>query len=178
MAKEKDKTMTIENGEVNEYRNIAKQAVKSVLGSDNDYLERLLAQQLEGSVKKYKSASLMEIIRSPDRSQVKNELAQSIEVARSTAIGALKEQLNMKESGLARTFTPEDYMNTQAISNWIMNTVLQEKLNYREVREKSDKWKTINGILATILPIVVPVITGFIQYYITRTLGGDGSSSN
>jgi hypothetical protein len=169
MSKEKDPTMTIENGETSEYYNIARQAVRSALGTDNEYLQRLLSQQLEGVHKKYKSASLKEIIRPADRENIKKELAQSIEVAKSTAVGVLKEQLNMKETGLSATGTPLDASNIQAISNWIMNTV-------REVREQSDKWKTINGVLATVLPIVIPVITGFIQYYITR--GGNCSAGS
>lgn len=53
----------------------------------------------------------------------------------------------------------------QSVSSWVVNTLLQEKLNYRELQEHAEKWKNINGILALVLPIVTPVIVGLIQYY-------------
>lgn len=174
MQKEKDKSMTVENGEVEEINDLARLAVRSVIGSDNMYLERLLTAQLEGKNKKYKSTPIMEIIRSNDRDSIKKELSDTLTISKSVATEALREQIRSRNIGLAKTFTPQDYMNNQAISCWVINSILQEKLNYREVREKSDKWKIINGVLAVILPIIVPAMTGILQYYITRSSCASG----
>lgn len=56
--------------------------------------------------------------------------------------------------------------NNQILSSWIINTLLQEKLNCREAREESDKWKNLNGILALVLPIIAGVVTGLMEHYI------------
>ena len=62
-----------------------------------------------------------------------------------------------------------DVSNNQAVSSWVVNTLLQEKLNYREVQERAEKWKNINGILALIFPIISAVVTGVVQHYLTSS---------
>lgn len=63
-----------------------------------------------------------------------------------------------------------DVSDNQAVSSWIVNTILEEKLNYREVQEKAERRKTLYGLLATILPIITPVVTGVMQYYLTKNI--------
>lgn len=58
-----------------------------------------------------------------------------------------------------------DLSGSQYVSSWVINTILQEKLNYREVQEKAERRKNINAILATILPIVSPIVVELIRYY-------------
>jgi len=50
----------------------------------------------------------------------------------------------------------------------------------KDRRVNADWWKNINGAIAIVGPIVLPVITGLAQYYITKNSNScncDGSST-
>lgn len=218
----------------NTVHDVAKVAVKLALGEENDYVQRLLANKLEGREKKYKTTPVTELLLKPDRTMLKRNLTQAVNITQQKAIDALCEPSNASEGldssqhklclkktlslqGIpsneqqptVTTQTPHvivdigsfitipnvpqktdqnttnpatndtqpviDLSNNQAVSSWVINTLLQEKLNYREVQEKAEKWKNINGILALVLPLVSAVITGLLQHYLTN--GNDAAGS-
>jgi hypothetical protein len=65
-----------------------------------------------------------------------------------------------------------DLSNSQSVSSWVINTLLEEKLKYREVQERSDKWKNINAILAITLPLITATISGIIGHYFPSITDG------
>lgn len=132
---------------------LAKHAIQLIIGSDNEYLQKLLTDKLEGKIKDYSSVPVIELFKNIDRQPIKETLTNAISTLQPVVVDALVKN-------------PTDINNIQPIASWILNTILQEKLNYREVRETSDKWKNINGILAIVLPIVLPIITNLLQYFL------------
>ena len=59
-----------------------------------------------------------------------------------------------------------DLSGNRAVSSWVINTLLYEKLNYRYVQLRAERWKYINGILAAVLPIIATVVAGVVGYYL------------
>lgn len=232
----------MESGNSHEQNNsahdVAKVAVQLALGEENDYVQRLLANKLEGRKKKYKATPIIELLSKPDRTNIKRNLTQAVNITQQKAIDVLCEPSNDSESPQrklclkstlnipkvqsnvqqpstsATTQNPPhvivdvgsfiansnnandpqkktepdetnvssvntepviDLSNSQAVSSWVINTLLQEKLNYREVQEKAEKWKNINGILALVLPLVSAVVTGLLEYYLTNGCDSNGS---
>jgi hypothetical protein len=141
---------------------IAKTAIRMALGCDNEYLQRLLENKIRGKKKKYKSIPIKELVYKKNYSSVEKTLQDEIDNVQNNSSGIL-------DSDNKQITIPQD------ISKWIINTILNEKLQYRKVLENSDKWKIINGILAITLPIITPIITSLIQYYFTCNCN---SSSN
>lgn len=142
---------------------LARTAVKLVLGTDNTYLQKLLEDRIKGINKKYKSVPIIEIFKPQDYSDVEDALENSILVYQSRAI----DTLTIFEKNALIEDSPVEV--PQDVSKWVIDNILDEKLKYRKVREKSDKWKIINGILAIVLPIITPIITGLLQKYLTKT---------
>ena len=73
---------------------IARSAVRLALGEDNDYLQRLLMDNLEGHNKKHTTKSILELLVKPDRSLLKKNLKQSVTITRQKAIDVLHEPIN------------------------------------------------------------------------------------
>lgn len=223
----------------NTVHDVAKIAVKLALGEENDYIQRLLVNKLEGREKKYKATPVTELLLKPDRTILKRNLTQAVNITQQKAIDVLCEPSDESDSSQHKlclkqaislqntssdvqpqstptsttapnphvivdigsfiadsnnTTVPQkktdptdtnapsadtqpviDLSNNQAVSSWVINTLLQEKLNYREVQEKAEKWKNINGILALVLPLVSAVITGLLEYYLSN--GNDSVGS-
>lgn len=222
----------------NNKEDIAKCAINLVLGEDNDYLQRLLTDQLNGRERVHIRIPISKLVEGTDRSQLRNKLTRETIIARQNAVDSLKQRFippksatisedksgsssvsrsgsfngseikhkhrhkhkhasdHCSESELEPTSHKhrhklrklEDQIllkdqkileqekeiislkshlkDSQTSSSWILNTVLQEKLKDREVRESSDYWKYINGALALILPVV----TGLVEYFLTDYL--------
>jgi hypothetical protein len=245
-------------------RELAQRAVRSVLGKDNSYLQRLLERRLELKETNKKVIPLTKIIKPADRNEIKKTLStevvdtqqQAIEILRNTVATdgekhrrlsvyteqhqkelkqlkelleqeEIKKQLELQKKQETNIHKTEKYQlklqhelltieqqnekkqlalqeeikkielqkqqemlklqelkekqnNTQpevvenspllpdansqqALSSWVLNTVLQEKLKDHEVGDNSKYWKYINGSLALILPLA----TGLIQYFLT-----------
>jgi len=153
--------MDIENGISSDSNSseIAKKAVVSVLGQENEYVQRLLTNQIDNVEKKYSSVPLSEIIRNIDHSEVKKTLKESINNLQPTAIDVIKTNLVSEKNSLSLD------NSIQSVSSWIINSLLHEKIKYREIREKSERWKYINGTLAIVLPILSSLTVGLIQNY-------------
>jgi len=167
---------------------LAKKAVKLVLGKENDYVEKLLTNQIEGNNKQYNFTPLTELIPPQDRSELKQELSKAIDDSKQKAVSVIEKLSETKSDATSsnnaqpsthhvivdiggmipnidNTLETVDLSGSQSVSSWVVNTLLQEKLNYREVQEKAERWKNINAILATILPIVSPIAVELIRYY-------------
>lgn len=214
---------------------IAKCAINLVLGEDNNYLQRLLIDQLNGRERVHIRIPISKLVEGTDRSQLRDKLTRGTVIAQQNAVDSLKQrfipskgtiisedtsgsssvsheshsgrfsgskikhksvkfdhcsdtELEPKSHKYHKLRKLEDQIllkdqkvleqekeivllksqlkDSQTSSSWILNTVLQEKLKDREVRESSDYWKYINGALALILP----VITGLIEYFLTDRL--------
>lgn len=142
-------------------KEIARRAVRLVLGEDNPYVCRLLVARLEGRKKNYKATPIREIISTPNYKDIKESLAMAINTTQQIAVDVLKEP-NVFDNDGSPSLDP---VKSQAISNWIIKSVLHEKIKYREVRVSAQRWKYINGILMLVLPVITPIITGVIQHY-------------
>jgi len=142
---------------------LAKKAVHAALGEDNDYLERLLTRRLEGKTTTPKIIPIHRIPQTSGRERLKAHLAAKTEKAQKDSLDLLSGQQGESSSSQA---------HSQTMSKWVLNAVLDEKLKDREVRENSDYWKYINGILV----IVLPVITNLVQYYMTHHNCSSGSN--
>ena len=138
--------MDIEEGPSS--RDIAKQAVHQVLGTENEYLENLLVRKIDGE--RRKPIKLKEVFQPKDRKPLKESLEQQSHFTSETSLRVM------------RSTTPQD----QSVSSWVMNTLLQEKLIDREKQENDNKWKHINGILAVVLPIASGLINFLLSYYL------------
>lgn len=164
---------------------VAKVAVTLALGEENDYVQRLLVNKLEGREKKYKSTPITELLLKPDRTILKKNLIQAINITQKKVIDVLCK--HSEESSIStdsdHVFIPQidnaqpviDMSNNQAVSSWIINTLLQEKINYRELQEKAEKWQNINGILALVLPLISAIITGLLEHYLSNGNNQSGS---
>jgi len=178
------------------FEHVSQTAVKNVIGHDNSYVKKLLFNRLTGYKKKYESLPLSEVFCPPDRTAIKNELQNDIDKYQTIILSPtnVTKDVQKETSGSDsktnnqsphvivdvgsfisdassdNTSQPQtiDVSNNQVMSKWIINTILQEKLAYREVLERSEKWKTINGILAGVLPIVSAAIVEIITYYINK----------
>jgi hypothetical protein len=163
----------IENIDHSTAQQISQTAVKLILGKENQYIQNLLTNRLEGIPKSYTSTPVSELVSPPNRNDIKNTLNQSIEISQQSVVDLLKNN-NISSPLLRQPVAGGPLLQSgwiggeaqNSIAQWIINVILQEKLNYREVRETSDRWKNCNGILAIVLPIIVPVITGILQHYI------------
>jgi hypothetical protein len=169
---------------------MAKEAVKLVLGKENEYVERLLVDKLFGVSKEYSFTPLSELVPPQHRDELKKELVEDTKNTQNKAVKVLTKvtqpesdntlsttQHVIVDVGSMITNLPDnvesvngivDVSDNQAISSWIVNIILQEKLNYREVQEKAERRKTLYGVIASVLPFITPFITGVIQYYLTK----------
>lgn len=127
-------------------------------------MQRLLVNRIDRIKKEYKSTTFKEVISPPDYSDVKNSLEQYISISQPIAMKVVEEHTQDRVDAKLETI---DINDTQALSSWIMNVILQEKLEYRTVQTSTDRWKTFNGFLAGILPIITPLIVGLLQKYLT-----------
>jgi hypothetical protein len=131
---------------------IAKTAVRLTLGEPNPYLERMLTRRIKGEQNLPRIIPIHKLQESESRSMLRNKLFRETKSAQQNSIKALTNAVDLTESSTLH----------RILTTWVLNAVLDEKLKDREIRENSDCWKYVNGILATILPI----ITFLIQYYI------------
>jgi hypothetical protein len=131
---------------------MAKQAIQMVLGSNNDYLMRLLVDKLDGKERTFKRIPLSQLVHGKDRDELRQQLSAKTSEA---------------QKAVVEKFTTNQGNTLQAVSSWLLNTVLTEKLKDREVRESSDYWKYVNGFLAVILPVGV----GLLQHYLSIYFG-------
>ena len=178
-----DQIVKMERGEIEKpfmTQELAQYAIRHVLGKENDYLQRLLTARLHGHKKTAKIIPLSKVIKPANRDEVKQMLDGEVHETQKAAVEVLFEKivtdLEKKEGVVSREEeTSPDTTNgiekEKAISSWVLNTVLQEKLKDREVRENSDYWKYINGALAFLLPLA----TGLIQHYLTNKFCDIGS---
>jgi hypothetical protein len=116
-----------------------------------------LENKIKGKKKKYKSTPIKELIQRKKYKTIEKTLKEDIDISQQNTSDILD-----KQKIIQNKIVPQD------ISKWIINTILDEKLQYRKIQERSDKWKIINGILAVILPILTPIITNLMQYYLTN----------
>jgi hypothetical protein len=162
---------------------IAKHSVKTVLGKENEYVERLLINKLFGHNKEYRFTPLSELIPPIQRTNLEKIIQMDVENAQKKVVEVLdntytfddKTTLNYPEIIVDsdRTIDVNKEYNSnvhQSVSSWIVNTILQEKLYYRKIQESAERRKNIYGILTIVLPCLTPIITGIIQYYITLSL--------
>lgn len=156
----------ISDSPINDPTIIAKNAVNIATGGDNDYLQRLLENKIRGKKKKYKSIPIRELLHQKKYNEIEETLKDEIDVSQQNT-----SELFENQSMHRITNVPQD------ISKWIINTILDEKLQYRKVQEKSDRWKIFNGILAIILPILTPLATNLLQYYITNKCSPTSTNS-
>ena len=195
--------------QIKDTQSMAQNAVKMVLGKDNNYLSKLLVAKLEGKERTYKRIPLAQMIHRKDRSNIRSELNRNINETQEKAIISLQMTPEIKKDkdvrkniakhhhkGKNKTHrsrsadasvrnrdmditdslqdsTQNKDIAQQAVTSWVINTVLEEKLKDREVRESADYWKYINGALA----IVLPIITGMLNHYLTLYYNNCSSSS-
>lgn len=145
---------------------IAKKAVQLVYGKDNDYLERMLTRKLEGKKKVNRNIPIRKVVRSSQRQQLKRDLSTECKRAQQQSVDTLTK--DSADQALAPL--PE---NSQPIVQWVMNSLLSEKLKDREHLINSDYWKYINGSLAVILPAAV----GLVEYFLVHRFGCNSNSS-
>jgi hypothetical protein len=138
------------------------------LGKDNAYLEKLLIDKLDGVTHTKKRIPLSKLVGKVNRHQIRTVLEQDINESQKKVSRHLHKSHGCTDIDNLSPIAASD------ISTWVLNTVLHEKLKEREVRESADYWKYINGILALVLPIV----TGVVQYYITKGSDTCGCESN
>lgn len=167
---------------------LARAAILLSLGEDNQYLQKLLVNKLENIPKTYTSIPISELIANTDRTRLHLLLDSAVNAMQAKAVTALNEPVTQTNEPLkqfcVKPYHPSDLIDTastqeqtsttpsidlgkcQSISSWVINTILQEKLNCREVHETSEKWKNINGILVVILPLITAVASGLIAHYL------------
>jgi hypothetical protein len=189
------------HGQRNTVHNVAKIAVRLALGEENDYIQRLLVNKLEGREKKYKATPVTELLLKPDRTILKRNLTQAVNITQQKAIDVLCEPsgeygesaISQHKLCLKQSISPQntrtdiqqspttaqnphvivdigsfiansnnltiplktepteinapsddtqpviDLSNNQTVSSWVINTLLQEKLNYYKRKRKNGK---------------------------------------
>lgn len=149
-------------------QDLAKQAVQLLLGTDNDYLQRLLTNKLDGREKKYKRIPLTQVVRRDDRSKLRATLQNASSTSQLVAVEVLNKFIAPDIEMGQPVQKDLDLDKNQAITSWVLNTVLQEKLKDREMRESADYWKYINGGLAVLLPIITGLLDHFLTSYLKK----------
>lgn len=151
--------------QITDNRKLVKKAIQKVLGMENEYLEQLLNDKLDGKERGYRRLQLAKYIRDRERAELRQRLAHLVEETQHVAVETLLEEdlLNMASNGThIEEVKKVKSGDSTAISSWVLHTLLAEKLKERELRDSADYWKYINGACALILPI----ITSVIEYYI------------
>jgi hypothetical protein len=149
--------------QITDNRKLVKKAIQKVLGMENEYLERLLNDKLEGKEKGYRRLQLAKYIRDRERAELRQRLAHLVEETQHVAVETLLEEdlLTMAQIEEGKKGKSGD---STAISSWVLHTLLAEKLKERELRDSADYWKYINGVGA----VVLPIITCVIEYYVIK----------
>ncbi len=151
-------------------KEIAKKAVAIMLGQENTYIERLLQQQLAEmhgiTIANDRPADVV------DRAALAKYLHDSIEAHKPIAVQTLlavtlptASTVNPSEVTPLMLSNENPHAVTSqsqtAINNWIINTLLQEKLKDKNQVSRCNKQK----YAALIVAILGPVATFLIQHY-------------
>lgn len=151
-------------------KEIAKKAVRIALGSENEYLERMLQRRLDGEKS---NPNIIPIHRIPE--------PKSREPLRAFLAAEAKKAQDASEELLKAHTSDAPFLDSseknQAVTKWVLNSVLDEKLQDRTIRENSDHWKRINLLLAVGATIVLPAITAVAQYLLTNHSCPDAGSN-
>lgn len=156
-------------------RKLVKKAINTVLGIENEYLERVLEDQLEGREKSYCRLLLSRCRRDREREQLKDRLSKLVTETQQIAVSTLLEDdlLDLATIGKDKSTSTTTSASTKSkhgdvtpISSWVLHTLMEEKLKERELRESADYWKYINGVVA----IILPIITSVAEYFIIKAL--------
>lgn len=153
---------------------IAQNAVLVTLGQNNDYLERLLTRNLEGQKKKRRIIRISRIYQGPRPRHIKKDLSRQRKQTQEEAIKILSQGNSIQD---IQQYSEQ----VQPIVQWVLNSVLAEKLEDRLHLSNSDCWKYVNGVLAAVLPVAV----GLLEYFLVNQfsqgggtdIGGNFSSS-
>jgi len=153
---------------------LADRSLHVTMGRNPDHLKKRLARRLEGATKPKRIIPLHMLRKRKDKTAIKRQLAEEATAARERALQYLT------QDGMSDLQLMENLEANHAISQMVCHEMALENHEEKELRVKPDRWKNINGGIAVGPPIGLPVITGLIQYYITKdncNCDGDGSSA-
>jgi len=136
---------------------LAKKAVLVALGGNNDWLEQMLAKRIDGENATAKIIPIHRIHEPSERKLLRAYLKKETEKAQQDSVELLKAHDPETAQFLSK---PED---NQAVSKWVINALLDEKLKDRTVRDNSDYWKYINGFLLAVLAPTATLLTYFLS---------------
>lgn len=132
---------------------LKKYMLKFIEQGDNEYLQKVIKESNIKITKKDK----------PKRQNIKQKLTTNTDISKVKAINSVKDIINndIRTSGSnSSSATPNDVI---AISNYVINALLQKKLKETEKKENLQK----NEMIYKVLIILLPILSNLLQYIIT-----------
>jgi len=132
---------------------LKKYMLKFIEQGDNEYLQKVIKKPNIKITKKDK----------PKRQNIKRTLTTNTDISKVKAINSVKDIISndIRTSGSnSSSATPTDVI---AISNYVINTLLQKKLKETEKKENLQK----NEMIYKVLIILLPILSNLLQYIIT-----------
>lgn len=132
---------------------LKKYMLKFIEQEDNEYLQKVIKKPNIKITKKDK----------PKRQKIKRTLTTNTDISKIKAINSVKDIISndIRTSGSnSSSATPTDVI---AISNYVINALLQKKLKETEKKENLQK----NEMIYKVLIILLPILSNLLQYIIT-----------
>lgn len=136
---------------------IAQKAVRLAYGRNNDYLERVLVRKLDKKKRTKKIIPISRVYQGPRPYKLKQKLISHADKAQEESLKLLDSDNPIEKIG-------EFSEQVQPVFQWILNSVLVEKLEDRIHLRNTECWKYINGALAVVLPVAVGILEYFLVY--------------
>lgn len=123
----------------------------------NDYLKKVIS----------KHHIVVNKTDTPKRQKIKHKLKQDTDISKVRAINAVKEIISLDKSisGSNSSNSCASTTDIVAMSNYVINTLLEKKLKETEKKEAVQKNGNFMKFLVVLLPILFTATTNLIQYY-------------
>lgn len=147
---------------------VVQKAIEFTLGTENDYLQRLLLDKLEGKIRQYRHLPLRQIFWQINRDRIKKNLESESLKSQISLLENQNQQLSQIFTSSQNQSNVNDNDKNRVMTNWVTNTLLLEKLKEREEREKSDYWKYVNGGLLIVSAIILPLVAVLLDHFLMK----------
>ena len=143
---------------------MAKHMIHTLLGHENEYLERLMFRQLNGMRDRDLHGLILPSTEIDKLKQINANLEMFMAHHQNTAVSRLSTKCLDSEK-----LDEETIKKSNAL---VMETVLAEKVHDRINAINENRWKRINAVLIPVLSIITSLVT----YFITNSQCSHGSS--
>jgi len=152
------------------YAEIVRRAVISTLGEENEYMQKILMEQLENDDNRYIINVIDGVI--DGAIDVTTDQDKILKLPNNKPEDTPLEIMNNQiDNSQIKIVIDEQHNNfsigeQQIISKWVISSLLKDNIRRNDENSSLKFWKLVNGTLATILPFLSAVTVGIIEYFI------------